>query len=81
MPGTKRGRNNNGGGNANPRPAQRRRNINSNANTGIAIRRRLGLNRAVLRHRVYQSLLQHYRNMQYANIMNAVNRALTRARI
>jgi hypothetical protein len=79
MPGTKRGRNNNGNGNA--RPVKRRRNINSNANKGIVNRSGLGLNRALLRHQVYQSLLQHYRNREYANIMSAVNRALTRAGI
>jgi hypothetical protein len=72
---------NNGAGNQNPRPRQRARNINTNANNRIASRRGLGLNRAVLRARVYQALLRGYGNRPVANIYAAVNRALTRAGI
>lgn len=66
---------------ANPRPQRRARNINSNANNRIASRRGLGLNRAVLRARVYQSLMHSYGNRPFADIYAAVNRALARAGI
>ena len=56
-------------------------NINANANRYLAARRRLGLNRALLRARVYATLARHYQNRQMANIYAAVNRALTRAGI
>ena len=56
-------------------------NINANANRYLAARRRLGLNRALLRARVYTTLARHYQNRQMANIYAAVNRALTRAGI
>jgi hypothetical protein len=56
-------------------------NINANANMYLAARRRLGLNRALLRARVYATLARHYQNRQMANIYAAVNRALTRARL
>ena len=78
--GVKRPRNN-GAGNQNPRPRKITRNINSNANSRVASRRGLGLNRAVLRARVYQSLLHSYANRPFADIYAAVNRALARAGI
>ena len=80
MPGTKR-KSPNSSRTTNPRPRKITRNINSNANNRIASRRRLGLTRAVLRARVYQSLLQSYGNRQVADIYAAVNRALARAGI
>ena len=75
---------------ANPRPHQQARtrsphryglNINANANRYLTARRRLGLNRALLRARVYTTLARHYQTRQMADIYAAVNRALTRAGI
>ena len=62
-------------------PRQYGLNINANANMYLAARRRLGLNRALLRARIYTTLARHYQNRQMANIYSAVNRALTRARL
>ena len=64
-------------------PHQYGANINANANRYLAARRRLGLNRALLRARVYATLARHYQNQnhQMANIFAAVNRAMTRAGI